>query len=87
MEKRYLVTGSWTDKTSGKPVSGIVEISGGINKNGQPYEIANTDSREEPIDGTYPVGTILTATVKLSVQENPDKAMQEQRDIKINGKQ
>jgi hypothetical protein len=54
MEKKYLVTGHWTDKTTAKPVSGIVEITGGTNKQGQPYEIANTDSREAPIDGAYP---------------------------------
>ena len=76
MEKRYLVTGHWTDKTTGKPVSGIAEISEGINKNGQPYEIANTDSRETPIDGMHPVGTILTATMNLSVQESTGKAPQ-----------
>jgi hypothetical protein len=86
MEKKYLVTGHWTDKTTAKPVSGIVEITGGTNKQGQPYEIANTDSREAPIDGAYPVGTILVATVNLSVQESPDQASQEQRSMKINPK-
>jgi len=83
MVKRYLVTGHWTDKTTGKAVSGIAEVNSGINKNGQPYEIANTDSRENPIDGTYPVGTILTATVNLSVQEISSKATQNQT-LKIN---
>jgi hypothetical protein len=67
--KRYLVTGHWTDKNTGLPVSGIVEISSGVNKSGQPYEIANTDSREAPIDGTYAVGTIIEATMSLSVQD------------------
>lgn len=65
MQKRYLVTGTWTDKTTGKPVSGISEISSGQNKSGQPYEIVNTDSREKPISGSYPVGTILTADINL----------------------
>ena len=73
MEKRYLVTGSWIDKSTGKPMSGIAEISSGINKAGQPYEILNTDSRETPIEGTYSVGTILVATVTLA-QESPSKA-------------
>lgn len=50
MQKRYLVTGNWTDKQTGSPVSGIAEISSGINKVGQPYEILNTDSREAPIE-------------------------------------
>ena len=84
MEKKYLVVGNWTDKTTGKPVSGIAEISEGINKNGNPYQIVNTDSREAPIAGTHPVGTILIAVVNLSVQENPGKAPQEQRNLKIN---
>lgn len=73
MEKRYLVTGSWNDKTTGKPMSGIAEISSGVNKVGQPYEFLNTDSREAPIEGTYPVGTILVATISLA-QESPSKA-------------
>lgn len=73
MEKRYLVTGSWIDKTTRKPVSGIAEVSKGISKNGQPYEVTNTDSREAPIEGTYPVGTILVATVSLA-QESTNKA-------------
>lgn len=71
MEKRYLVTGTWTDKQTGTPMSGISEISSGVNKAGQPYEILNTDSRENPIDGTYPVGTILTATVSLTTEKSP----------------
>lgn len=71
MEKRYLVTGNWTDKQTGSPVSGIAEISSGVNKAGQPYEILNTDSRENPINGTYPVGTILTATVSLTTEKSP----------------
>jgi len=68
MVKRYLITGSWFDKTTSKPVSGMVEISKGVNKSGQNYEIANTDNRET-IDGTYPVGTILNVTMSIS----PDK--------------
>jgi len=70
MEKRFLVTGSWFDKETGKPVSGMVEISKGLNKNKQAYEIANTDNRET-IDGTYAVGTILNATMSIT----PDKAV------------
>lgn len=68
MVKRYLVTGNWIDKESGKPKSGIAEVTSGVSKNGH-YEMVNTDSREKPIDGTYPVGTILTANVELAVQE------------------
>ena len=84
MEKRYLVTGNWIDKNTGKPLSGIAEISGGINKSGLPYEIADTGSREAPIDGTYPIGTVLMANVNLAVQENVGKGSQEQRNVKIN---
>ncbi|TVX97332.1 hypothetical protein [Cohnella terricola] len=73
MEKRYLVTGSWHDKTTGKPMSGIAEISSGRNKAGQPFEFLNTDSRETPIEGTYAVGTILIASISLA-QESPSKA-------------
>ena len=71
--KRFLIIGNWVDKTTGKPMSGIAEISSGVNKAGQPYEFLNTDSREAPIEGTYPVGTILEATVSFA-QESPSKA-------------
>ena len=72
MQKKYLVTGNWTDKATGTPVSGIVEVSEGINKNGQPYAMANTDSREKPVEGTYPVGTILIAEVNFSAQKTAE---------------
>lgn len=72
MNKRYLVTGNWHDKVTGKPVSGIAEITGGISKaTGKPYEMANTDNRET-VDGIYPVGTVLAATVNL-VPDNTGK--------------
>lgn len=68
MEKKYLAIGSWTDKMTGKPVTRLAEISSGVNKNGQPYELTDTDSRET-VEGVYPVGTILSATMNLTVQE------------------
>ena len=71
MQKRYLVIGSWIDKTSGKPVTRLAEINSGLNKNGDPYELADTKGRDT-IDGTYPVGTILTTTMNLTVQEHPE---------------
>lgn len=70
MHKQYLVTGNWVDKVTGKPMSGISEITDGINKNGQRYAITNTDSREAPIEGSFPIGTILVADVNLSVQKS-----------------
>lgn len=78
MDKKYLVVGSWIDKASGKPVSRIAEINSGTSKNNRPYELANTESRET-VDGTYPVGTILTATMNLTVQTQPET----QRSLKI----
>lgn len=81
MEKKYLVVGTWADKVSGMPVTRIAEVNSGVNKNGQSYEIANTDSRET-IEGTYPVGTILTATMNLTVQTPPEN----QRSLKIAAK-
>lgn len=78
MQKRYLVIGSWIDKTSGKPVTRLAEINSGLNKNGDPYELADTKGRDT-IDGTYPVGTILTTTMNLTVQEHPE----DQRGLKL----
>lgn len=69
MDKKFLVIGSWIDKATGNPVTRIAEISSGLNKNGQPYELVNTESREI-VSGTYPVGTILTAQMTFSVSED-----------------
>lgn len=71
MDKKYLVIGSWIDKTTGAPVSRIGEITGGLNKNNQPFEMVNTDTYET-VEGTYPVGTVLTASFTLTVQERPE---------------
>ena len=69
MDKKFLVIGSWIDKATGNPVTRIAEISSGLNKNGQPYELVNTESREI-VSGTYPVGTILTAQMTFLVSED-----------------
>lgn len=53
-------------------MSGIAEITSGVNKQGQPYEILNTDSREAPIEGAYPVGTILTANLQFVPEATPE---------------
>lgn len=71
MDKKFLVIGSWIDKNTGQPVTRLAEISSGLNKNGQPYELADTEGRET-VEGTYPVGTILTATMTFSVPERPE---------------
>ena len=70
MEKKYLVTGNWIDKRTGNPVSGMVAVTKGKNKEGHAYEIADTDSRET-IDGTYPVGTILSASISITLDDAP----------------
>lgn len=71
MDKKFLVMGSWIDKATGNPVTRIAEITSGLNKNGQPYELVNTESRET-VAGTYPVGTILTAQMTFSVSEHQE---------------
>ena len=68
MTKKFLVTGTWVDKSTGNEVSGIAEISQGINKNGHMFEIAATDRRETPIPGKYAVGTILSAAVSFGAE-------------------
>lgn len=79
MEKKYVSLGFWSDKASSTPLSRIAEVSSGINKQGDPYEFADTDSREV-VPGTYPVGTILEATVSLTVQDHSES----QRNSKLN---
>lgn len=71
MIKKYLVIGNWVDKATGKQVSRIGEISSGLNKNNQPFEMVNTDTYET-VEGTYPVGTVLTASFDFTVQERPE---------------
>lgn len=66
MTKVYVVTGCYVDKQSNQLVSSIAPISSGISKAGQPYEIADVDSRET-IEGQYPVGTRLMGTMSLTV--------------------
>lgn len=72
MTKEYLVTGSYIDKQTGKPVSSIAPISSGTSKtSGQPYEIADVSSRET-IEGQYRVGTRLTGSMTLTVAQASD---------------
>ena len=73
MTKQFLVTGTWVDKKTGTPKSGIAEISKGINKDGNAYSIAATDKREMPLDGSYPIGTIITANVNFVTDAGESK--------------
>ena len=71
LEKKFVVLGTYTDKKTKKKVSTIAEISSGVNAEGNNYQIANTDRRERPIDGNYPVGTILSATISFGEALQP----------------
>ena len=73
LQKKYLVVGTYTDKKTKKPVSSIAEVSSGTNAEGNKYEIANTDKRERPIDGTFRVGTILDATISFGEALKPSE--------------
>jgi len=73
LSKKYVVIGTYTDKASKKPVSSIAEISSGVSKEGNRYEIASTDKRERPIDGTFRVGTILEATISFGEALKPSE--------------
>ena len=63
--KRFLVLGNWIDKQQGGPKSSIGEISEGLNKEGKPYQITNTEN-SNIIDETHPVGTILNTTMNFT---------------------
>ncbi len=69
MIKRYLVISSWVDKKTGEPKSSAGEITEGINKNGDNYQITDTQHNMS-LDGAYAVGTILSYDMKLSVPES-----------------
>ena len=62
MIKRYVVVSTWIDKETKKPVSSIAEISEGVNKSGNKYQLAQTE-RTERVDEAHEVGTILTFTM------------------------
>lgn len=81
MTKEYLVTGTYIDKDTGKMMSSIAPISGGVSKSGHPYEIADTSSREK-VEGQYRVGTRLTGSMTLTVAANADST-QEPRPMKL----
>ncbi len=82
MTKEYLVTGTYMDKETGKMMSSIAPISGGISKSGHPYEIADTSSREK-VEGQYRVGTRLTGSMTLTVAQAGEGGVPEQRGIKL----
>lgn len=73
MQKRYLVISTWSDKTTGMPKSTLAEISEGINKNGKPYAITQTD-RATQADEFYEIGTILSYNMTLNnTSDTPSK--------------
>lgn len=82
MVKEYVVTGSYMDKQTGKLVSSIVPVTSGISKSGNPYEIADTQTRET-IEGQYRVGTRLTGSMTLTVSQAGEDSTPEQRGIKL----
>lgn len=82
MTKEYLVTGCYMDKQTGKMVSSLAPVSSGVSKAGQPYEIADVNSRET-IEGQYRVGTRLTASMTLTVAQAAEDNAQDQRSVKL----
>jgi len=58
MNRRYIVTGSWTDKQTKLPKSTIAEIKEGVGKNGT-YAFVDTDSTLQ-LDESQPIGTIIS---------------------------
>ena len=73
LNKKYVVLGTYTDKKTKQPVSSIAEVSSGTNAEGNRYEIANTDKRERPIEGTFRVGTILDAKITFDKPLQPSE--------------
>jgi len=81
MKKKYLALGNWFDKETGDPKTNLGELSEGIGKaNRKPYQITSTDS-PITVDGTYPAGTIISATMTLT----PD--VSSKPNVKINAAQ
>lgn len=82
MTKEYLVTGSYLDKQIGKMVSSIAPVTSGISKSGNPYEIADVNSRET-IEGQYRVGTRFVGTMTLTVALPTEGNAQTQHSVKL----
>jgi len=55
----YVVLGTWVDKQTGEFRSNLAEVSKGVSKSGNRYQITQTDQTMQ-VDGEHDVGTILT---------------------------
>jgi len=66
MRKKFLVTSYYRCKKTGVMVSGVAEVNEGISKDGNPYGI--TTATMQTVEGQYPLGTILTAEMNLSIE-------------------
>jgi len=78
MQKRYLVLSTWIDKQTGAPKSSIGEINEGVNKEGKPYQITNTDNTVV-FDGKFQVGTVLGGTISLTPEGAEKGSVQNQK--------
>lgn len=73
MIKRYLVIGSWVDKTTQSPKSNLAEISEGTNKNGHKFQIADT-ARTMVLEEAHDVGTVLSFSMEIQAENTATKA-------------
>jgi len=70
MNKRHISIGNWIDRKTSQPKSNLAPISEGISKEGNNYQITDTDNTTI-IDGTYPVGTIMQSTTTFTADAPP----------------
>lgn len=70
MNKRHLVIGTWIDKKTGQPKSNLAPINEGTSKEGNGYQITDTDNTTV-IDAKHSVGTILQSTTTFIADTSP----------------
>jgi hypothetical protein len=66
MTKRYLAISNWVDKETGEPKTSLGEITEGISKKGNGYQITDTE-KTMTVNECIPVGTIVTSTMTLDI--------------------
>lgn len=71
-QKRYLALSNWVDKATGETKTSLGEISEGVNKQGNQYQITETD-KTMTVNECISVGTIVTSTMTFDIPAPPAK--------------
>jgi hypothetical protein len=80
--KHFVVNGTWVDKATKVPTTGLVEVKQGQNKEtGAPYQITDQNSRMN-VEGTYNIGTIISFKMVM-LEPSVQGVTAQQQNIKV----